>query len=1558
MFFKCINWYSYGSNFIITGYNINKIKCYLYIENYNNEIFLSVNKENYNEADALKIISMIEDKNISILNYDLCQKKSIYGLTPLYCYRLILSNSYDRYNIGKIFDDKKRKFEKITKSNFKKHEENDDELSDEHDSDNEELLEIDDTEDFPLFDDSSNINLPFKIELIYHRTPNQLKLITDLDISFCDWIEFEPNSVQENNGEFLYTIDYSINNIKKSENQFMNLEIELVNLAFDLETEDIDNDETNDSKNLVPLKCEEIVMISVCVQKGSDFKNRKIIKLTIAECNKDEIIDSELNIFNIEYIFCKNQSDLLIKFFECIKHNNPDVVTGYNTLTFDWSRILNMCLKYDIEPKYYLNDIATCIDFFPNLKNRIVKYSQIKSFFVENVHYLEIQGKFQLDLLKYFKRYYPTLPSFKLSYVAKEKLFNKNKLDVDYKFIKMTCKLRREIIELKKLNDFDNLKNLLNQYKSHSYIEDIGQLILDLKKTNNWSEVDDYLKTAFSKIAKYCIVDSMLCLDLCDHLNILPQCIQLSNIGCVTLSDNLNRGPTFRTESLLYKFTYHKDILLNKPSGNFAKQNEKKSFKGATVLEPIIGLHYGIGCYDFLSLYPSVMIQNNLCLSTLTMNSVDSNVFKINNETSYNFIIKEKRVGIIPEILINLMNARSEYKNELKQCNKDSPKYSILENKIWAVKIVMNSIYGITGSRIESSLRCIPVSETTTFIGRTLLEDMNPIIIEENHKTIYGDTDSNFVKLCESVVPYVTYNSKICTDHILENFKNLKRYSNHEIIIGKINDENLSGIKLAFEDILKTDYLLNEVVFKEIDDFLVVDIKLSINNRANEISKKLCKKITDKFSKDGRGEFVLEHEYSLEQFFITKKKKYVGLTYLGKKIEKGTLNVNRRSPIINKISYNNSIQTIFEHSKEELNRDDILINTLINDIKFTISNFKPEQFIFNGGVKTLIENVISVDNNKLFIDKHDQKFESKKKFDSRFVLKKSAHIATKVAFKVFKRDGIFPENSRINYIYYKDKYKSFRYLTKYFYDGKEFYFKIEDKEIKIDFQLETTGRKIILQFYLTDKNNLICKIKKENENEPDMFIYNSLKILKHYRKKITDRFFEIEVEYFNRNNPYIYINDEKVYLNVSSLQLTFDPLEIKIYENSNIYLNDVIFNEPVLKKYFKIEYSFAEFKNKNEYAIDYEYFYQNQDLMRISKIDYINSIIDHYESLFEIFNINKKNEINFEIIYYELGKTFNIVLKNFVKNGPDVDPYYNFLKPWKENNIEKKIIASKLDKFKLCILKESKKYIKLHALYNISEPNILLNIINDLKNYYNFEFNLYDFINFYENESNKIKLYNELNLNVNLKCNDFNLKFDDNINLDKLSNLILNEQYKHKLYNVLIYNNKTIKYSIYEKDILLFAEKLRIKLKPYYKEKLDSNGFYDPNLNLYKEGVLYNCILILSIFKNHVTNLIDKENKVQKKSFMIKKKVSISKEIKNTLKLKNDIELKNYELKKINRTINKYFYTNKSYKDVLKFCSEHKLFFSTSEIRNFHFKYKILIVDEKKEIIENFFDHF
>lgn len=1425
MYFKCINWFTMNSDFIVTGYDINKKKCNLIIEKYKNEIFFSVNKENYNITDAQKIIDLFAYENINIKDFDLCEKKSIYGLNQLYCYRFLLNNSYDRYNIGKFFIEKKKSYKKIPKEDVNQ---------DEDSSDEEEEQE----------QNEKNISFPFKIEIIYNKTPNTLKLITDLHISFCDWIEFTPYKEREEEGEYLYYVEFEDNDIKKSADQFPNIEIELVNFAFDLETEDLDAED--DTVEFIPSKCEDIIMASICIQKGNDFKHRKIIKLTIAECIPKEIEDKDLNIINVEYIFCENQHDLLIKFFDLIIHYNPDVVCGYNTLTFDWSRILNMCIKYNVDSQYYLNKISSCHNFFPYLKNRVVKYSQTKNFFTNNIHYLEFQGRFQLDLLRYFQRYFPTLPSFKLGFVAKEKLKNQNKLDVDYKFIKTAGKLRREILELKKIElelkkenlenkiteNFNRLKTILKQYKCNSFIQDIDELLISLSKAKNWTHVDLIMASAFSKIAKYCIVDSMLCLDLCDKLNILQQCIQLSNIGCITLNDNLNKGPTFRTESLLYKFTYHKDILLNKPDGLFAKLNERSGFQGATVLDPIVDLHYGVSVVDFLSLYPSVIIQNNLCLSTLTTNSKDSLNIKINDEINYKFVKANVRIGIIPEVLILLMKARADYKAELKKCSKESPEYLLLENKIWAVKIVMNSIYGITGSKNDSTLKCIPVSESTTFIGRHLLEDMNPIINSENHKTIYGDTDSNFIKLSESSFPYITYNSKVCTDHISLNLK-LKKYSEFEIIV---EEEN----KLPLIDILKHDYSLSKLVFKTIDNIDILDVRASINNRANEISESLCKKITDKFAEDGRGDFVLEHEYTLEKFYITKKKKYIGITYGGKKVEKGTMSVNRRTPLINKISFNNSIDVLFKYPKEEFKNNAILYS-LLDDIILCNSSFKPENFILNGGVKTLIENVKTTDSSKIFIDKHNQKFINPKKNDSRFVLRDSVHIATKVAFKVFKRDGVFPENTRINYMYYKDKFRSFTYKAKYFYDNKDFYIILDNKEIKLNFELEHTGRKITLRYNATDKKNITCTIVQTNE-----VIKNNFDLLKYNKKnKIEEHITEIEIEYFNKNtNPYTYSRNQKVFLD-ATLEHTVDPLNIIIYENGDMFLNSIKINEPTLKNYFEIKYTYPVCKNKNEFAIDYDFFYHNQDSMKIFKLQYIDPIIDNYESILDVFKINKIDKINIEQVYFKLGQVFNIQLKDFVKGGDDVELYYNYLKPWvDENNKKYNLILSKIKQFKKNVIIQAKKYITLHKLYKFSEPEILLNVIEKLKYDYNINFNVLDFINFYTNEKSKEFLFNHFNLKNNLKSED-----------------------------TLNYFDKKVKYSLKNQDILEFADRLRIKLKNYYKDDLDQNNFHIFYKNYkFVKGIANDCFLLLSTLK-----------------VKIKSYPTVSKEIKNTFKLKSEL---------------------------------------------------------------------
>jgi DNA polymerase delta subunit 1 len=66
---------------------------------------------------------------------------------------------------------------------------------------------------------------------------------------------------------------------------------------------------------------------------------------------------------------------------------------------------------------------------------------------------------------------------------------------------------------------------------------------------------------------------------------------------------------------------------------------------------------------DFASLYPSIMISNNLCYSTLctgyTVKDLKEGEEYIKTPNGHFFVTSKVRQGILPIILSNLLSARS-----------------------------------------------------------------------------------------------------------------------------------------------------------------------------------------------------------------------------------------------------------------------------------------------------------------------------------------------------------------------------------------------------------------------------------------------------------------------------------------------------------------------------------------------------------------------------------------------------------------------------------------------------------------------------------------------------------------------------------------------------------------------------------------------------------------------------------------------------------------------------------------------------------------------------------
>ena len=250
---------------------------------------------------------------------------------------------------------------------------------------------------------------------------------------------------------------------------------------------------------------------------------------------------------------------------------------------------------------------------------------------------------------------------------------------------------------------------------------------------------------AMQKLIDYARKDSELCLRLLVERGMLDKFIELSKISGLLLKDCFG-GQAARIENmLLHEFKQRGVVMPSKPTqkdlSKRMREREQNELKGAAVLEPKKGLH-AEGCtlvLDFKSLYPNLIRTFNISPDTIT-NDDESYV----SPTGTKFVKREVYVGIFPEILSMLIEARGRVKKLMRSAAPDEKR--ILNAKQLALKDVSNSFYGYIGY-IRARLYVLEMASAITAFGRANLEKTKNLVEEKfDVDVVYGDTDSIFLK--------------------------------------------------------------------------------------------------------------------------------------------------------------------------------------------------------------------------------------------------------------------------------------------------------------------------------------------------------------------------------------------------------------------------------------------------------------------------------------------------------------------------------------------------------------------------------------------------------------------------------------------------------------------------------------------------------------------------------------------------------------------------------------------------------------------------------------------
>lgn len=245
-------------------------------------------------------------------------------------------------------------------------------------------------------------------------------------------------------------------------------------------------------------------------------------------------------------------------------------------------------------------------------------------------------------------------------------------------------------------------------------------------------------------IAEYCVKDCILPIQLCKHpqLMVVQNLIEMSRVTYTPLPQIINRGQQIKVFNQLVWYAHLHGFVMNDQP-----HRDVDGYEGATVLDPKPGWYdCPVVVLDFASLYPSVMINKNLCYSTLVrdpkyMNlpKVDYHIIKIGDRTHV-FVKNSILKGVLPTLEENLLAARKAVKKQMKtESNKEM--YAMLDAKQLAIKVSCNSAYGFTGA--SNGMYPEPaIAESITATGRVFIDTTRDGVLHRfaNSEVLYGDS--------------------------------------------------------------------------------------------------------------------------------------------------------------------------------------------------------------------------------------------------------------------------------------------------------------------------------------------------------------------------------------------------------------------------------------------------------------------------------------------------------------------------------------------------------------------------------------------------------------------------------------------------------------------------------------------------------------------------------------------------------------------------------------------------------------------------------------------------
>jgi DNA polymerase I/DNA polymerase-2 len=266
-------------------------------------------------------------------------------------------------------------------------------------------------------------------------------------------------------------------------------------------------------------------------------------------------------------------------------------------------------------------------------------------------------------------------------------------------------------------------------------LDAVGETELGVGKERYAGDIGDLWEEDPERLLEYNLRDVELCVELDRKQEIVAFWNEARKfVGC-KLEDATTPGDAVDM------------YVLHKAHGRFALPSkgahDAEDFEGGAVFDPITGVRENVTVLDLKSLYPMSMVTINASPET----KVDPETFDGETYHTPNGVhFRKDRDGIIREMVEELLTGRDEMKARRDEHSPDEEAYGRYDRQQAALKVIMNSLYGVFGwDRFR--LYDKEMSAGVTATNRAVIQFTEAAANERDRRVVYGDTDSVMLEL-------------------------------------------------------------------------------------------------------------------------------------------------------------------------------------------------------------------------------------------------------------------------------------------------------------------------------------------------------------------------------------------------------------------------------------------------------------------------------------------------------------------------------------------------------------------------------------------------------------------------------------------------------------------------------------------------------------------------------------------------------------------------------------------------------------------------------------------